>query len=226
MADAAHQLRTPLAGLSLHVERALRDPRPETVRDALEHIHELTQRTARTSVQLLALARAQSPWRGAQDSTRVNLGKCMPEFVSARVHEALQADIDLGYHGPDEPAWIMGDPGSLQELLDNLIDNALRYAGKGTQVTVSVHLLPDQGVVLQIEDNGPGVATESLSRLGERFFRAPGAREGGSGLGLAIVQQIATRHAAKVAFGIASSGGLRVTVQFPRPRKVDETLAR
>ena len=214
MADAAHQLRTPLAGLSLHAERALSAANPETVNDALEHIHRLTQRTARASSQLLALTRAQSPWRAAQDNQSVDLAQVMPELVAARIHEALRADIDLGYQGPDAPAWISGDVANLQELTDNLIDNSLRYAGKGAQVTVSVILQPGHGVLLQVEDNGPGVPADVLTRLGERFFRAPGAREGGTGLGLAIVRQIAAQHGASVAFGQASGGGLRVTVHF------------
>lgn len=219
MADAAHQLRTPLAGLRLHVERALADPRPETVNDSLAQIHQLTKRTARTSTQLLALTRAQSPWREQADLLQIDLGKLIPDAVSLRVHEALRAGIDLGYHGPEEPALVRGDAASLQELLDNLIDNALRYAGEGARVTASVLPLPDHGVVLQVEDSGPGVAADMQHRLGERFFRVPGAREGGTGLGLAIVEQIASQHHAKVAFGKASAGGLRVSVQFPSPTK-------
>lgn len=215
MADAAHQLRTPLAGLSLHAERALTGVSPETVKDALEHIHRLTQRTARTSTQLLALNRAQNPWHESQHNQPVDLARVVPELVATRIHEALQVEIDLGYSGPDERALVSGDVASLQELVDNLIDNALRYAGTGARVTVSVLPLPDHGVLLQVEDNGPGAPPEVLARLGERFYRAPGAREGGTGLGLAIVQQIAGKHHARVAFGAASGGGLRVTVQFP-----------
>lgn len=219
VADAAHQLRTPLTGLRLHVERALADPRPETVSDALQHIHRLTQRTARTSTQLLALTRAQSPWRERSAQEPVDLARLIPEGVGLRVHEALQAHIDLGYHGPDTAAPITGDTASLQELLDNLIDNALRYAGRGARVTVSVIALPEGGVMLRVEDNGPGVPTELMARLGERFFRAPGTSESGTGLGLAIVQQIAAQHGAQVTFGDAQPHGLRVTVQFPPAAK-------
>lgn len=219
LADAAHQLRTPLAGLSLHAERALSDASADTVKDALEHIHRLTQRTARASTQLLALTRAQSPWSESHRIQPVDLARVMPELVTTRIHDALRANIDLGYQGPDEHAWVNGDAGSLQELVENLIDNALRYAGHGARVTVSVLPLPDHGVLLQVEDSGPGVPPDVLMRLGERFFRAPDAREGGTGLGLAIVLQIADQHHAKVAFGAASGGGLRVTVQFPASTK-------
>ena len=220
VADAAHQLRTPLAGLSLHAERALSDPSPDTLKDALGHIHKLTQRTTRTAVQLLALTRASSPSREQRDYARVNLARLVPELVAERVHEALLADIDLGYHGPNATAWIMGDADSLQELLDNLIDNALRYAGRGARVTVGVRRRDDDGVVLQIEDSGPGVPPELWSRLGERFFRVPGAGEGGSGLGLAIVQQIASQHRAQLVYSASAEGGLRVSVQFPPPAKL------
>lgn len=217
--DAAHQLRTPLAGLQLHVEQALAAADQDPLKSALSHIHQLTQRTARTSNQLLALTRAQSPWHDNTRFAPVDLGKVIPEWVGYRVHDALKAGIDLGYQGPGDAAVALGDAGTIQELLDNLIDNALHYAGRGARVTVSVLPLPDGGTVLQVEDNGPGVPAELASRLGERFFRAPGSSEGGSGLGLAIVQQIASQHRAIVAFGVAAPSGLRVTLQFPAPTK-------
>ena len=219
MADAAHQLRTPLAGLRLHAERALAAPDEDTVRDALDHIHRLTQRTARTSNQLLALTRAQNPWFEPAQLGLIDLNKLVPDVLSLHVQEAIRANVDLGYHGPDEPAQIEGDIGSLQELLDNLVDNALRYAGAKAKVTATVIRLPDQGVLLQVEDNGPGVPQELLERLGERFFRAPGACEGGTGLGLAIVQQIVHQHHGAVVYGGVPGGGLRVTIQFPAPSK-------
>ena len=219
IADAAHQLRTPLAGLQLHVEKALADTNQDSVKEALSHIHQLTQRTARTSNQLLALTRAQSPWHDNSEFAEVDLGKAVPEWMGYRVHDALKAAIDLGYQGPGDAAVVLGDAGTLQELLDNLIDNALHYAGHGARVTVSVLPLPDGGVVLQVEDDGPGVPADLACRLGERFFRAPGSAEGGTGLGLAIVQQIASQHQAILAFGTAAPSGLRVTLQFPAPTK-------
>jgi len=215
MADAAHQLRTPLAGLSLHTERALSDPSPETLRDALEHIHKLTGRTTRTAMQLLALTRASNPRSELHDFAPVDLAVLVPDVVGARVQEALQAGIDLGYRGPRGSAVVLGAADSLRELLDNLIDNALRYAGPRARVTVAVRCPAGEGVVLQVEDNGPGVAPELWPRLGERFFRAPGVREGGSGLGLAIVGQIASQHHARITYSTASGSGLRVSVSFP-----------
>ncbi|MFC5740416.1 sensor histidine kinase [Dyella tabacisoli] len=215
IADAAHQLRTPLAGLRVHVERAQADPSPATVNDALEHIQRLTNRASRTSTQLLALTRAQSPEHETGVHALIDLGRFIPELLSLRVHEALAAGVDLGYDGPSAPVWIDGDRTTLQELLDNLIDNSLRYAGRDSIVTVAITIEDDRQVCLSIEDNGPGVPAEFLARLGERFFRVPGCHEEGTGLGLAIVQRIAERHRARVHYLSSNEGGLRVEILFP-----------
>jgi two-component system sensor histidine kinase TctE len=215
IADAAHQLRTPLAGLSLHVDRAIADPRPETVENALSHIRRLTQRAARTSSQLLALTRAQASPVDAVDRSPLDLAKLIPEAVSLRVHEALAAGVDLGYQGPKQALCILGDAASVQDLLDNLIDNSVRYAGRGSTVTVCLQMRDDGGASLIVEDNGPGVPPALLPRLSERFFRAPGSSEEGSGLGLAIVQRIAERHHAEVIYQLAEEHGLSVEVRFP-----------
>lgn len=219
IADAAHQLRTPLAGLRLHVDRARAATDPATVRDALDHIDQLTERTARTSTQLLALTRAQNPRSECAAHVPVDLARQIPQVVGQRVPEAIRAGIDLGYQGPSGPVYVLGDAPALQELLDNLIDNTLRYAGRGARATVSLLPRPDGGVLLQVEDTGPGVPAGMLQRLGERFFRAPDAPSGGTGLGLAIVQQIAHQHGAQVTFAGAPEGGLRISVRFPPPAK-------
>lgn len=113
---------------------------------------------------------------------------------------------------------VLGDAGSLHELLDNLIDNAMRYGGPNVRITVSL-LVSDEGEpLLRVEDNGPGVAPDALGRLGERFYRVPGAREGGSGLGLAIVKQIASQHRARVTLENLRPG-FCVTVHFPAAPK-------
>lgn len=216
IADAAHQLRTPLAGLRVHVERAQSDPSPETVKDALAHILRLTQRATRTSAQLLALTRAQSP-EHEDPHALLDLARLIPDMLALRVHEALAAGVDLGYDGPSHPVWIDGDRITLQELLDNLLDNALRYAGRGSMVTVGV-ASDERGACMSVEDNGPGVPPAFLARLGERFFRVPGSSEEGTGLGLAIVQRIAERHHAQVRYLSGSAGGLRVEVWFPPAR--------
>ena len=215
IADAAHQLRTPLAGLSLHVERALADPRPSTVSDALAQIHRLTRRAARTSSQLLALTRAQGSPLDDFDGHLLDLGQLIPEAVAQRVPEALAAGVDLGYQASAGRMWVVGDHPSMLDLLDNLIDNSVRYAGRGSTVTVSLHADEEHAIVLSVEDDGPGVPPQLLPRLSERFFRAPGTGEEGSGLGLAIVQRIAERHHAEVIYRLGEVRGLCVEVRFP-----------
>jgi len=221
IADAAHQLRTPLTGLGLHVEHAMADPQPETVADALVHIRRLVQRAARTSAQLLALTRAQTPSPEAGERTLLDLSRFIPEVVAERVHEAIRAGVDLGYEDTGRALSVLGDAASLQDLLDNLIDNAVRYAGRGSTVTVKLAARADGGVNLSVEDNGPGVPPELLPRLSERFFRAATNSEEGSGLGLAIIQRIAERHHAEVTYRLVEPHGLCVEVRFPAPPETD-----
>jgi two-component system sensor histidine kinase TctE len=109
----------------------------------------------------------------------------------------------------------MGDAASVQDLLDNLIDNSVRYGGRGSSVTVSLQARADGGANLSVEDDGPGVTPELLPRLSERFFRAASNGEEGSGLGLAIVQRIAERHDAEVVYRSGEECGLCVEVRFP-----------
>ncbi|QAU22959.1 sensor histidine kinase [Dyella sp. M7H15-1] len=224
IADAAHQLRTPLAGLSVHAERAKASSDPATIADALHHIQRLIQRANRTSNQLLALTRAQTTTHEAGDSEPLNLAILIPELAGQRVHEAIAANIDLGYDGPSGPLWIDGDRHRLQEMLDNLIDNGLRYAGNGALMTVVLSRHGDD-ICLAVEDNGPGVPPAWIERLGERFFRVPGSAEEGSGLGLAIVQRIAEWHGAKVRYFAAGvKSGLRVEIVFPAIRESDRLV--
>jgi two-component system sensor histidine kinase TctE len=214
IADAAHQLRTPLTGLTLHVEHALADPRPEALHDALQHIQRLTRRATRTSTQLLSLTRAQATALDSGHEQRLDLARLIPDAVAQRVHEAIRAGVDLGYESSAETCPIVGDAASLNDLLDNLIDNAVRYAGRGSIVTVRLLARADGSIRLSVEDNGPGVPPDALPHLSERFFRASSSNEEGSGLGLAIVQRIAERHLARVSYTLVEPHGLRVEIDF------------
>jgi two-component system sensor histidine kinase TctE len=216
IADAAHQLRTPLAGLRLQAERALADPRPESVREALSHVERLSAGTARAAGQLLALARAQAPDEVVGAIAPLDLALLVRDEVAARVPAALSQHADLGYSGPSQGVRVVGDALLLRELLGNLIDNALRYGRRDGVVTVSLESGEDIGAALAVSDDGAGVPEQLWPRLGERFFRVHGDRRDGSGLGLAIVREIAERHGATVGFGEGLSGkGLRVEVRFP-----------
>jgi len=221
IADAAHQLRTPLAGLRLQAERALADPRPESVREALTHVERLSAGTARAAGQLLALARAQAPDEVIGTIAPLDLAVLVRDEVAARVPAALAQHADLGYSGPTSGMRVIGDALLLRELLGNLIDNALRYGRRDGMVTIALESGGDAGVVLAISDDGIGVPEHLWPRLGERFFRVDGNRREGSGLGLAIVREIAERHGATVDFGVGLNGrGLRVEVRFPPPAQI------
>ncbi|MES1955079.1 sensor histidine kinase [Salinisphaera hydrothermalis] len=212
IADAAHQLRTPLAGLRLQVERALQHADDPRAVQALEHIQQLTGRTARTSVQLLALTRAEAR---PMQKVPVDLRVLLPELAGQRVPEAIEQEIDFGFETTDERAWVDGDSIALQEALDNLIDNALRYTPRGGTVTLALTASPDE-LCLQVDDSGPGVDADILPRLGERFFRAPDNRRSGTGLGLAIVRHIVLKHQGSLRFERSPLGGLGVRISLPR----------
>ncbi|HKV65029.1 MAG TPA: ATP-binding protein, partial [Rhodanobacteraceae bacterium] len=217
IADAAHQLRTPLAGLRLQAERALADPRPETVREALTHVERLSAGTARAAGQLLALARAQAPDESLGAAAPLDMAKLVRDEVAARVPDALGKGIDLGYRGPEHGITVVGDPVLLREMLGNLIDNAARYGARtGAVITVELQPSANDGCTMAVQDNGPGVAPELIPRLGERFFRAVGNGHEGTGLGLAIVREIAERHGAELSISSHNDPhGLRVEVRFP-----------
>jgi two-component system sensor histidine kinase TctE len=216
IADAAHQLRTPLAGLQLHLERARASDNPAEARAAMAHIAQLTTRAGRTATQLLSLMRAQSPLDAEDALIRLDLAALAVESATRRVPDGLRAGVDLGYVGPRDGIFVNANGPSLRDLIENLIDNALVYAGGGRSVTVSVGQSL-QGTDLAVEDDGLGVPDAFLGRLGERFFRVPGGPAGGTGLGLAIVRRIADRHQATVHFRHGERGGLKVSIRFPQP---------
>lgn len=215
VADAAHELRTPLAGLSLHAEQALATTSEQHRRHALQHIQTLVTRMTRSANQLLALARAQAPSQATATLSPVNLALWIPEVVSSRIPEALRAGVDLGYEAACDLAMAAVEEHSLRELIDNLIDNAIAHVPRAGTITVGLREMETGEVVLTVDDNGPGVAAANLSRLGERFFRAPGSADGGSGLGLAIVTRIADVHHARLMFDRSALGGLQVMIRFP-----------
>ena len=215
LANAAHQLRTPLAGLQAHTELALAKPVPSEVRSELEQVHQATIRTARLANQLLALARAEPGARG--NAAELNLKSLAESEADAWVHQALARDVDLGF----ELAWapVQGDAFLLREALANLVHNAIEYSHRGGHVTVRTGRSGTSSF-LEVEDDGPGIPPPERERVFERFYRVPGTPGTGSGLGLAIVREIAGGHGATIsitdAMG-ASSGtrGCRVAITFP-----------
>ena len=214
LANAAHQLRTPLAGLQIHLELLMRRDLARDVRDEVETIHSATARASRLAQQLLALAKAES---AATDLQLQPLDvKDIAEAAAEWIPRAVERGIDLGF--ALSSAQTRGDAILLRELLNNLIDNALRYTPTGGVVTVRSG--EDGGApFLCVEDTGPGIAEAARNRVFERFYRVDGSPGDGSGLGLAIVKEVADRHGASLRVEAASDGrGTRIVVSLPLTR--------
>ncbi|HSA72083.1 MAG TPA: sensor histidine kinase N-terminal domain-containing protein [Burkholderiales bacterium] len=210
LANAAHQLRTPLAGLQAHTELALAQPMPDACRTQLEQVHRATMRTGRLANQLLALARTEPGARSA--TAAVDLKGIVGGEADAWLRQSLTRDIDLGFELDSAP--VQGDALLLREALSNLVHNAIEYSNRGGRVTVRTGRRNGHAF-LEVEDDGPGIAAEERERVLERFYRVPGTPGTGSGLGLAIVREIAASHAASLFVADGTAGGCRVGITFP-----------
>lgn len=213
VADAAHQLRTPLAALHIQLEQALREPDAARKQKQLVQLKASIDRTARLSSQLLLLARAE-PGGAQTERMPVDLRALACEVGAAWVPRALNEGRDLGFSAEALVVPVVGDRLLLGELLGNLIDNALNYGGPHITVKVAAGVGAN-GPELMVEDDGGGIPEGERARVFERFHRVPGTGGDGSGLGLAIVREIAHGHGATVDLESASEGGLRVRVRFP-----------
>ncbi|MDE2260410.1 MAG: HAMP domain-containing histidine kinase, partial [Betaproteobacteria bacterium] len=213
IADAAHQLRTPLASLSSQIEVALETP-PENDKKLLRELLATTQRTTHLANQLLSLARLEHTEQSMIEVTAVDLQHLFQEVSADFVTLAARKGVDLGFELCPGRVW--ASPLMLRELLANLLDNAIRYTPAGGKVTVSLQPV-EHKVLLSVEDNGPGVPETELKKLGIPFHRLPSDQPEGCGLGLAIVREIGRLHAAEVTFHPGSKGlGLKVVVCFEK----------
>lgn len=216
IADAAHQLRTPIAGLKTQTELALRQSQPGNVQETLRQLQTATEQSARLVNQLLSLARAEPGAKLGHVVEQLDLARLARDTTTEWVPRALARSIDLGYDGETGAAWIEGDPFLLRDMLGNLLDNAIRYTQRGGQVTVRV-TGDGATVALSVEDNGPGIPGPERERVFERFYRVLGTGTEGCGLGLAIVREIALSHYAGVELAPGADGkGTVVRVSFPR----------
>lgn len=215
VADAAHELRSPLTALSLQLqllERARDEPDREL---ATTRLRAAVERATHLVSQLLTLARNE-PEGLAPEASAAALGLLVRDAAADVQPLAQQRRMGIELETPVEVT-VRADAEALRILVRNLLDNALRYSPEGTTVQVRVFRNPQGQAVLEVADQGPGIAPADRTRAFARFYRAPGATEGGTGLGLAIVKAIADRHGAKVELGDCVPQGLRVQVSFPTP---------
>lgn len=215
IADAAHQMRTPLTGLKMQTELALSETDPQLMRQSLEQIAESADRAVHLINQLLALARAEASYEKVYVFERVDLEQLARSVTQESVPRALAKEIDIGFEGSGWPLWIDGSPVLLHELASNLVDNAIKYTPRGGKVTVRVRA--GAFAVLEIEDSGVGIPEHERDRVFERFYRVLGSDAHGSGLGLPIVREIADLHRASVQLQDNANGqGTLAQVAFPR----------
>ncbi|CAD6549082.1 Sensor protein QseC [Paraburkholderia hiiakae] len=230
IADAAHQLRTPLTAVKLHAEQAVNAREPQKVNDAVRELRAAADRAVRLSNQLLSLARAE-PGEQAARFVDIDMAALAFETGAEWVPRALASHVDLGFQRLDDPEndtplMVRGNPVLLHEVIANLLDNALKYLPparlEGGRITVTVSQSSADGVPMAeiiVEDNGGGVPALQQSDLFKRFFRGDAQSEngvdGGAGLGLAIVHDIMALHRGSVHYDDAPEGGARFIVRVP-----------
>jgi two-component system sensor histidine kinase TctE len=215
IADAAHQLRTPVAALKTQTELAIRQVRGGEAQATLQQLHTAADHAARLVSQLLTLARAEPGSHRSVLRQRADLAALARETAGDWVPRALARGIDLGFDDDSVEAAISADPFLVRELLNNLIDNALNYTPPGGHVTVRVQRR-DGRVLLEVEDNGPGIPLEEREQVFGRFYRIAGGGPEGCGLGLAIVREIAQGHGATATIHDGAGGnGTRIVIAFP-----------
>jgi two-component system OmpR family sensor kinase len=214
IADAAHEMRTPITALSLQAENLDLVDLPEQARERLEALKEGMRRAKHLLEQLLALARHEAGPIG--ETVTVPLDRTVKDLVADSLPDATRKGIDLGFE-IIEPVEIRGEPVLVATLIRNLVDNAVRFTPRGGRVDIGVYREGNEAVA-QIEDTGPGIPSADIERIFEPFFRGSRPSEEGTGLGLAIVKRIIDRLGGSVVLENiinAERTGLRVTIRLP-----------
>ena len=231
VADAAHQLRTPLAGAQAQLELAEQAEEPSAIKAMLPRAYLSLDKLLHIINQLLVLARSQPEAAASVNMALLDLNVLTKTIALEIAPAALKKHIDLGFEPSLVPALILGNVDRLNDLLNNLMDNAIRYTQTGGKVTVALDV-SDKQVKLSVEDNGPGVLDAEKDKIFDRFHRAldidqSAAEQSGSGLGLAIVKEIASLHGASISVADSTSDdeslldkpsgrGLKVIISFKR----------
>jgi two-component system sensor histidine kinase TctE len=212
IANTAHQLRTPITGLQAQLDLIVAEPAAAPVKSRLLTLQEGIRQLAHSANQLLTLARADPAVNIATKKQTVPLNTMVGDVAAKFFDRALQSNIDLGVDVV--PVSILADPALIDDLLSNLVDNALKYTPAGGSVTVSVGKKNGKAY-LAVEDTGPGIPESERQRVRQRFYRLPNSPGHGSGLGLAIVDEIARLYDARLTIGPGANGqGTRILLQF------------
>ena len=213
IANTAHQLRTPITGLQAQLDLLVAEPAAAPVQSRLLTLQEGIRQLAHSSNQLLTLARADPTVNIATKKLQVRIDNTVAEVAARYFDRALRSDIDLGVEAA--AVSVLADPALLDDLLSNLVDNALKYTPRGGRVTISADNHNGRPH-LAVEDNGPGIPEAERQRVRQRFYRMPNSPGHGSGLGLAIVDEIARVQDATVTIGPGADGrGTKVELRFP-----------
>lgn len=214
-ADAAHELKTPLAALKTHVQVALNTNNEADRVKALEKVIESVNRSSHVVTQLLTLSRLGDE-EGLSDIKPLNLHKLALEIIAYLAPHALEKNIEIELAPPPADPMIMGNDTALGILIRNIVDNAIRYTPPDGAVKVAI-LNGDKQIIFRVTDTGPGIPPELRERVFERFYRVLGTKASGSGLGLAIVSQISALHHAEITISAPPNGtGLQFDVAFPK----------
>ena len=214
IADAAHQMRTPLTGLKMQTDLALMEDDPAQLRQSLARIAESTERASHLINQLLSLARAESSFEKLYTVDQIDLGAIMRSVVQDIFPRASVKNIDLGIEDSPTRITVEGNAVLLQEMFKNLLDNAIKYTPKGGCVTARI--LYTESPIFEVEDTGIGIPESEQEHIFERFYRVLGSGVDGSGLGLAIVREIAELHRATITLHPNPGGpGTLARVTFP-----------
>ncbi len=214
IANAAHQLRTPLAGLKTYSSIGTEMSDPKDMKHIIREVDQGLDRATRMVTQLLALARADGNEQAKSPVlSQIDMNFVVSDVTAELIEQAVRKDLELVYESSSEPAIIYGEPTGLRHLVTNLVENAIAYTPAGGSVQVKVR--NDSGVVLSVLDSGGGIPEDERDKVFERFYRVVGTKGEGSGLGLSIVKEVANAHNARISIadGLGASG-TSITVEF------------
>ena len=213
IADAAHELRTPLAAMRINVEALQAYVSSDNQQALLAGIIRSNSRAARLVNQLLLMMHSEASVDTAMEP--VPLTTLIQERMAVLAPLAAERNIELEFYAQEE-SWVSGVRERLMSLIDNVIENAIKYSPQGGRVAVDL-FSAETSTQFSVSDAGPGIPVALRERVFDRFFRDPNQVQNGSGLGLAIVKAVAQQHNSSVSLSTSADGGLRVTVDFPNP---------